>query len=156
MGCTVLLMVVGCAGMRSDAPQEEEQGHTEATTEQARSDRCEGTRTFKDTTTNDVPGCPYGGLLSGTDKADALDGLKGEDEIHGLGGSDSIFGGVGKDVIYGGPGDDLMSGNTYLRNDRDQARDVLHGGEDVLYGGGWQRLACRNQGPGAAGQALLR
>ena len=38
--------VVGCAGVRSEAPQKEEQGHTEATraSEEA---RCEGTRTFK-------------------------------------------------------------------------------------------------------------
>jgi Ca2+-binding RTX toxin-like protein len=133
MGCAILL--VGCAGVREQAT-EEEQGHTEATTEEA---RCEGTRTFKVErrlrTTNDVPGCPKGGLLSGTDKEDNLDGLKGEDEIHGLGGSDFLFGGVGKDIIYGGPGDDWVSGNTFLRNDRDQARDVLHGGEDVLYGG---------------------
>src|SRR5918995_3263392 len=85
IGCVVLLIVAGCAGVRSDAPQEDEQG---------RSDRCEGTRTFKKKwwggyrlsehlgvyTTNDVPGCPKGGLLSGSEKADHLDGLKGEDE----------------------------------------------------------------------------
>src|SRR5215204_2171532 len=100
MGCAVLLMVVGCARVRSQAPQKEEQ---------ARSDRCEGTRTFKVKgdgvelrTTNDVPGCPNDGLLSGTDKGDYLSGKKGEDEIHGLGGEDGLFGGVGKDVIYGG------------------------------------------------------
>jgi len=81
IGCAVLLMVIGCAGVRSEAPQKE-QGHTEATKEQARSDRCEGTRTFKMKgggglcTTNDVPGCPKSGLLSGTDKADELDGLQ--------------------------------------------------------------------------------
>ena len=71
IGCAVLLMVVGCAGVRSEAPQEEEeQGHTKATASEEA--RCEGTRTFKRRwgliTTNDVPGCPNGGLLSGTDK----------------------------------------------------------------------------------------
>jgi hypothetical protein len=52
MGCAVLV-VVGCAGVRSGTPREE-QGHTQATTEQERSPqatteeaRCEGTRTFK-------------------------------------------------------------------------------------------------------------
>ena len=102
MGCAVLLLV-GCAGVRSEAP-EEEQGHTEATKQQqghlettegqARSaeatseeNRCEGTRTFTlreyhafqgwiwrgTYTTNDVPGCPKGGLITGTDKRDELD-----------------------------------------------------------------------------------
>src|SRR5215207_10561456 len=37
-------------------------------------------------TTNDLPGCPKGGLLLGTDKADELSGEKGDDEIRGLGG----------------------------------------------------------------------
>ena len=44
-GCVILLVVVGCAGVRSEAPQREEQEHTEATKEQGRSpeaDRCGG------------------------------------------------------------------------------------------------------------------
>jgi len=147
MGCAVLV-VVGCAGVRSGTPREE-QGHTQATTEQERSPqatteeaRCEGTRTFKSMngfiTTNDIPGCPNGGLLSGTDKADALGGLKGEDEIHGLGGRDWLGGGGGNDIIYGGPGVDFAYG--------EKGDDVIYGGdgnddiggdtgEDVLYGG---------------------
>jgi hypothetical protein len=56
MGCAGLV-AVGCTGVRSEAPQEE-QGHTEVTNEQARlpeamasestseEDRCGGTRTF--------------------------------------------------------------------------------------------------------------
>ena len=90
--------------------------------------------------TNDVPGCPTGGLLSGTDGRDNLDGKKGEHEIRGLGGVDVIFGGDGSDVIYGGPGDD-----TPLWGGRGE--DVIYGGaggdpdlsggpgEDVVYGG---------------------
>jgi hypothetical protein len=121
MGCAVLV-IAGCAGVRSEASQKEEQGHTEATTEEA---RCEGTRTFQSQrelfTTNDVPGCPNGGLLSGTDKADNLDGKDGDDEIRGLGGVDVINGGDGNDVIYGGPGNDAeMTGG---------------GGDDVIYAG---------------------
>src|SRR5215211_5660947 len=156
IGCTVVV-VVGCAGVRSEASNEE-QGHTEATKQQAHSGgaasseeaRCRQTRTFKTSgvliTTNDVPGCPKGGLLSGTNKRDELDGGDGNDEIHGLGDKDALYGGLGSDVIYGGPGDDFMRGNTYMGDDRNRARDILHGGpgrdlmtggygDDVLYGG---------------------
>jgi hypothetical protein len=35
--------------------------------------------------TNDVPGCPKVGLLSGADKTDNLVGGDGEDKIRGLG-----------------------------------------------------------------------
>jgi hypothetical protein len=141
-----VLLAVGCAGVRSGAP--EEQGHTEAAEEQARSPearaseegRCAGTRTFDHVgafegrmyrgtyTTNDVSGCPDGGLLSGTDKPDELAGGDGEDEVHGLGAGDEILGGLGSDVIYGGPGDDrLLYG--------DGGDDVIRGGDDALYGG---------------------
>jgi len=113
IGCAVLL-VVGCAGTRSEAPKE--QGPTEATEEQAHSERCEGTRTIDMSivrsqsasasaqsasaaallfTTNDLPGCPEGGLLSGTDKPDKLAGGEGDDEVRGLGGRDRLDGGNG-------------------------------------------------------------
>jgi hypothetical protein len=155
IGCA-LLLVGGCAGTRSESPKQ--QGHTEATNkEQTHSPeatasedaRCDGTRTYQKgrvvrghrllLTTNDLPDCPKGGLLLGTDKADKLGGKEGEDEIRGLGAKDQIFGGVGKDVIYGGPGDDsLLVG--------DDGDDVIYGGNgddgfsdsksaDVIYGG---------------------
>jgi uncharacterized protein YceK len=163
IGCAVLLLMVGCAGtMSSEAPQEG-QGHTDATKkEQTRSPeataseeeaRYGGTRTYdyqnKDAvwvfTTNDIPGCPKGGLLKGTDKRDWLDGKDGKDKVRGLGGSDNLYGRSGNDILYGGPDDDYeMLGG---RGD-----DVLHGGhgddaleaarksvsaegDDVLYGG---------------------
>jgi len=143
IGCAVLL-VVGCAGTRSEAPKE--QGPTEATEEQAHSERCEGERTIDISivrsqsasasaqsasasaqsasasaqsasaaallfTTNDLPGCPECGLLSGTDKPDKLAGGEGDDEVRGLGGRDRLDGGNGNDVMYGGPGrDDLYDG----------------------------------------------
>ena len=138
IGCAVLLLAVGCAGVRSEAPQEK-QRHTEATKEQTRSleataseqARCQGTRTTKDNPmggegfrarviTNDIPGCPKGGLLLGTDKRDFLNGVDGDDEIRGLGGKDGLMGGDGNDVIYGGPGGDNLLGGP---------------GEDILYGG---------------------
>jgi hypothetical protein len=133
IGCVILLLVVGCAGTSSEAPKEG-QGHTEATKEKTRSPqateseqaRCEGTRTVASasptpSTTNDLPGCPKGGLLLGTDKPDRLDGEAGDDEIRGLGGSDYLEGGSGDDVLYGGDGDDKHL--------------IPNKGEDVIYGG---------------------
>jgi hypothetical protein len=151
-----VLLVVGCAGVRSDRTEgtEVQARSPEATTSEEA--RCKGTRTFKEKLylhggprfiTNDVPWCPNkGGLLSGTDGPDKLDGKMGDDEIRGLGAQDDLAGGLGSDVIYGGPGDDFMRGNTYMGDDRNRAKDVLHGGpgrdnmlgeegDDVLYGG---------------------
>jgi hypothetical protein len=159
IGCAFRLLIVGCSGPRSEAPQEG-QGHTEATKELTRSPeataseeaRCEGTRTYysylvvskrdravyrtgseedmkkagkvldvRVYTTNDLPGCPKGGQLLGTDKSDRLKGIDGEDKVRGLAGSDhELAGGPGSDILYGGDGDDyLVSGK----------------GEDVMYGG---------------------
>lgn len=177
IGCAVLL-AVGCAAVRLEAPGEEEKGRTAATEEQARSPeataseeaRCEGTRTFDvfkkqgisyiaDSSvqpgdsearfiTNDLPGCPNGGLLPGTEKPDRLAGEEGEDEVRGLGAADTLTGGHGRDVIYGGPGDDGLygGGKEPLEFIRDSSKNVLYGGagrdelvgangEDVLYGG---------------------
>ena len=175
IGCAGLL-AVGCAGVRSEAPKEEERGHTEATKqEQGRSPeataseeaRCGGTRTIdllKGTSvidssvepgdpealfiTNDVAGCPTGGLLSGTDEPDRLAGEDGEDEVRGLGASDELSGGYGSDTIYGGPGGDELQGGGWaaLEGYEDTSKNVLYGGpgrdmvdgeagDDVLYGG---------------------
>jgi uncharacterized protein YceK len=49
MGCAVLLMVVGCAGVRSKASKQEEQGNTEATKEQARSPEATATEEARST-----------------------------------------------------------------------------------------------------------
>jgi Ca2+-binding RTX toxin-like protein len=161
IGCTVLLLGVGCAGTRSEAPKEG-QGHTEAANkDQTRSPqataseeeaRCQGTRTFKKSDagggiyiTNDLPGCPKGGLLKGTDKADSsyagpkeparpgLSGEDGDDEIRGLGGSDEIFHGSGDDVIYAGPGNDDVYPDT---------------GKDVIYGGDGNDMLASNDTDG--------
>ena len=83
-------------------------------------------------TTNDLPGCPKGGLLLGTDKPDNLTGAKGDDEIRGLGGTDDLEGGPGSDALYGGDGADyLESLDPFLVGDDE---DVLYGGDgsDVL------------------------
>ena len=156
IGCAFLLLAVGCSGTRSEAPQEGQE-HTEATNkEQIRSPqatdseeaRCEGTQTFErpyepheeDWLTNDVPGCPNGGLLSGTDSNDKLDGLEGDDQIRGLGAKDQLLGGNGSDFIYGGPRDDLplngRDGDDVIHGGPGDDSEVLgDGGDDVLYGG---------------------
>lgn len=176
IGCAVLL-VLGCSGVRTGDPQEEQQGHIEATNkEQPRSPearaseqaRCEGTRTTvrqgfhrrrEDFLTNDLPGCPKGGPLTGTDKSDNLDGKEGDDEVRGLGERDFLFGGpdddvihggpgsdwwffggAGDDVIHGGPGDDsLLTGgdgdDVVYGGDGDEGEIYGDGGKDVLYGG---------------------
>ena len=178
IGCAFLL-VVGCSGMRSEAPIEQEQGHAEATKQgQARSPeataseeaRCEGTRTLKLKdlynlkvpwrggfgkndllTTNDLPGCPKGDLLSGTDRPDKLDGGEGADKVRALGGTDTLAGGPGNDVVYGGPGPDDI-------DDPDEGDDVFYGGdgddgmgagegEDVLYGGDGDDLLTAAHSP---------
>ena len=119
IGCAVLL-VAGASGVQAEASKKEEA-------------RCQGTRTIKPSytggvpsTTNDLPGCPKGGLLLGTDKSDdwparpGLVGGDGDDEIRALGGSDDIEHGSGDDVIYAGPGNDDVYPDT---------------GKDVMYGG---------------------
>jgi hypothetical protein len=107
IGCAVLL-TVGCSGTRSEAPNKKEQASSPEATASEEA-RCEGTRTTKVPrtsggiyTTNDLPGCPKGGLLLGTDKADKLYGGEGDDEIRGLSAKDDIAGGDGNDVIYAG------------------------------------------------------
>jgi Ca2+-binding RTX toxin-like protein len=179
IGCTVLLLVIGCSGVRSGALQEE-QGRTEATNnEQGRSPeamaseeaRCERTRTYdyqtKDPTivlvftTNDIPGCPKGGLLSGTDKRDLLNGKDGEDKVRGIGGPDNLYGGSGNDNLYGGPdgdyeliggeGDDVLHGGDGgdSLESADKSKSASVEGDDELYGGdGADNLSGRDEGKG--------
>ena len=179
IGCAVLLGV-GCSGVRSEAPTKMEQERIEATEQEpgrspeataSEQARCEGTQTLKLKdlyklkspwrggfdkndllTTNDLPGCPKGGLLSGTGKADKLDGGEGDDEVRGLGGRDILAGGKGNDGVYGGPGHDDL-------DDPDEGDDVLYGGdgddgmgagggEDVLYGGDGDDVLIAAHSPG--------
>jgi Ca2+-binding RTX toxin-like protein len=139
IGCAVLLLVVGCAGTSSETSNKEK-GHspeaTASTTASKEDARCEGTRTIKSPkgalrgiyTTNDLPGCPKGGLLLGTNGKDKLAGEKGDDEIRGLGAKDVIVGGDGNDVIYAGPGNE-----SFLWDGK---------GDDVIYGGDGDDYLC--------------
>jgi Ca2+-binding RTX toxin-like protein len=134
IGCAVVLMA-GASGVRAQASKKEET-------------RCEGTRKINVNlparfTSNDIPGCPQGGLLLGTDKGDdLLAGEKGDDEVRALGGRDDVMGGPGNDVIYGGADNDSLIGDG---RDED-GNDVIYGGpgddglngtagNDVIYGG---------------------
>jgi Ca2+-binding RTX toxin-like protein len=148
IGCAVLLLVVGCAGARSRAPQEEQGRSPGEASEEARCGETQPIDRYEEGwVTNDMSGCFNGGLLSGTDSHDLLDGKHGDDEIRGLGANDVLIGGVGSDVIYGGSGDDFLKGSTYLARDPVMSKDVLYGGpgrdelsdldggDDVLYGG---------------------
>jgi Ca2+-binding RTX toxin-like protein len=151
IGCAVLLLGVGCAGTSSESSKTEEQGRSPQATASQEA-RCEGTRTIarrgyvytrhrEDFLTNDLQGCPKGGLLSGTGGKDNLYGGDGEDKVHGLGGSDQLQGGVGKDVLYGGPGKDIQlnagKGDDVIYGGPGEEKNGLQGagGEDVLYGG---------------------
>jgi hypothetical protein len=129
IGCAVFLMA-GASGVQAETSKKEQA-------------RCEGTITTKNPvpgsgggpyTTNDLPGCPDGGLLLGTDKNDRLHGKDGDDEIRALGGRDVIVGGVGNDAVYMGPGDDFI-----------QPEDP-RGGNDVIYGGSGDDFLQANKG----------
>jgi Ca2+-binding RTX toxin-like protein len=133
VGCSVFLMA-GASGVQAETFNKEET-------------RCEGTRKTNVNlparfTTNDLPGCPKGGLLTGTDGPDLLAGEDGNDEVRGLGGSDDVMGGDGNDVLYGGSqrdgvggydGDDVIYGGS--GNDGRSVIVAGHGGDDVIYGG---------------------
>ena len=157
IGCAILL-VVGGSGVQAQASKEGQGRSSGAGSEE---DRCEATRFIfmlgrGRYTTNDVPGCPHGGLLSGTDQDDSLAGKKGEDEIRGLGDGDEIHGGYGSDVIYGEAGMDFLESGAV--NGHDTSKNALYGGdgadmlfgaegEDVLYGGdGNDYLDGRDEG----------
>jgi hypothetical protein len=97
IGCAVFLMA-GASGVQAETSNKEEA-------------RCEGTSTTKNPivgtggpySTNDLPGCPKGGLLLGTDDPDELAGKDGDDEIRGLGAKDDIYGGPGSDRLADWP-----------------------------------------------------
>jgi RTX calcium-binding nonapeptide repeat (4 copies) len=145
IGCAVLLLVVGCAGTSSETSKKEQGSSPKATSEEA---RCEGTRTTvrhgfhrrrEDFLTNDLPGCPKGGLVSGTEGSDNLAGKVGEDEIRGLGERDFLIGGAGNDVLHGGPGNDLWlfggAGDDVIYGGDGDDSLLDDPGDDVVYGG---------------------
>jgi Ca2+-binding RTX toxin-like protein len=137
IGCAVLL-VAGASVVLAQASKKGEP-------------RCEGTQKINVNlparfTSNDLPGCPKGGLLKGTDKPDLLAGEKGDDEVRSLGGKDDVMGGPANDVIYGGADNDGLTGD----GREEEGNDIIYGGpgeddvnvfsaeddgNDVIYGG---------------------
>lgn len=119
IGCMVL--VVGCAGVRSEAPKEQEQRRAEATREGQEHTEA----------TSEAPSEQQ--ELYGGPAYDRLRGGIGNDILHGLGGGDFLESGAGDDVIYGDDGADMI---------------FALEGEDVLYGGeGNDYLDGRDEGP---------
>src|SRR5215217_5332876 len=121
VGCAVFLMAGG-SGVQAQASKNKEEA------------RCEGTRKINVNlparfTTNDILGCPQGGLLLGTDKPDLMAGEKGDDEVRGLGGKDDVMGGLGNDVIYGGADNDSLIGD----GTGEEGEDVIHGGATISW-----------------------
>jgi Ca2+-binding RTX toxin-like protein len=186
LGCAVLLVGVGCSATRSETSNKKGQGSLPQATQSEEEGRCGGTRTIPVKTwvgkalqarqalvpyiTNDVPGCPKGGLLTGTNKQDYFAGKDGPDEIRGLGGSDQIEGGLGSDFIYGGSGDDELQESLgfknvhghsfhghgqYFRftNIKDLSKNVLNGGpgDDTISGGSADDRIVGGKGPDAIG-----
>jgi Ca2+-binding RTX toxin-like protein len=122
IGCAVLLMADASRVLAETTKKEQGSSPKATASEEA---RCQGTQKTNVNlpvrfTTNDLPGCPKGGPLLGTDKGDLLAGEKGDDEVRGLGGSDDIMGGDGNDILYGGSESDAVGGCD---------------GDDVIYGG---------------------
>lgn len=91
------------------------------------------------TVTLTVSSAPPGNCtITGTAKADILNGTPGDDVICGLGGNDLIKGGGGNDTLIGGAGNDAIAGGD--GNDRlvgGAGNDALSGGNgnDILFGG---------------------
>jgi hypothetical protein len=99
----LVFLMAGASGLQAEDSKKEHGGLSRATASEK--GRCEGTRKINVImpvrhTTNDIPGCPKGGLLKGTDKADELAGEKGDDEIRSLGGSDLVWRTGGSTFCY--------------------------------------------------------
>jgi hypothetical protein len=82
-------------------------------------------------------GAEYGEQITGTSRADRIDGGAGKDCIDGLGGPDRLRGGSDIDTIDGQRGNDRIRGNTGRGNLRGgRGNDRIWGGsrKDVLFG----------------------
>jgi Ca2+-binding RTX toxin-like protein len=115
IGCAVLL-VVGCAGVRSEAPKEQEHRHAEPTekgqehTEATSEAPSEQQELYGGPAYDRLRGGIGNDILHGLGGDDFLEGGAGDDVIHGGAGSDHIFAVEGEDVLYGGEGNDYLDG----------------------------------------------
>ncbi len=86
----------------------------------------------------------FGGLLEGTDGADAIYALGGNDIVHAGGGDDVVCGSFGNDDLFGDAGNDALIGQGHA--------DDLRGGanSDFLDGGGQHDRCDGGNGDDAA------
>lgn len=76
-----------------------------------------------------ISGTVRADFLQGGDTNDFLEGGEGEDVLHGNGGDDTLFGGKAMDSLFGDMGDDALDGG-------DHDDDLIGGaGDDILNGG---------------------
>jgi Ca2+-binding RTX toxin-like protein len=129
IGCAFLL-VVGCAGTRSEAPKK--QAHTEVTKEGHEHTEATSAATRDQQELNGGPAYDHlkGGvgkdILHGGASGDFLDGGAGDDVIYGDDDNDMIFGVEGEDVLYGGDGNDYLDGRE--KGPKNTQRDELYCG----------------------------
>ncbi|NHZ92960.1 type I secretion C-terminal target domain-containing protein [Massilia sp. CCM 8733] len=88
-----------------------------------------------------------GGVLTGTEGADSIQGAERAEHLIGLGGNDTLLGGAGNDLLEGGADDDLLqggngndslfggSGNNTLAGEAGNDSIVGGFGKDVITGG---------------------
>jgi len=71
-------------------------------------------------------------LLSGSDRAEQIDGLSGNDRISGNAGNDTLIGNAGDDTLQGGSGNDYLIGDDHWQT---SGGSTPSGGNDLLLGG---------------------
>ena len=184
IGCALLLLVVGCAGVRSEATKEEQGRSPEATASEEQA-RCEGTRTYHLYNVS-YTGGGEGPLRTGSEedmkKAEKKArhnykwGVKTQDFgvyttndlpgcpkkgglLKGTAKADKLGGKDGDDEVRGlGDQDVLYSGPGDDEMLGGEGKDVLWGeaGSDVLYGGpGADSLYGGSQHSGCCGKDVL-
>jgi Ca2+-binding RTX toxin-like protein len=142
IGCAILL-IVGCAGVRSETSKKEEQGSSPQATESEEEARCQGTRTYHIYQVLHRPGWWNGPLRYGSEedmkKADKKAGQKTMDfgvyttnDLPGCPNKGGLFLGTEKpDMLDGKHGDDEVRGlggsDHYL--DGGDGNDIIYGGD---------------------------
>jgi uncharacterized protein YceK len=142
IGCAILL-IVGCAGVRSETSKKEEQGSSPQATESEEEARCQGTRTYHIYQVLHRPGWWNGPLRYGSEedmkKADKKAGQETMDfgvyttnDLPGCPNKGGLFLGTEKpDMLDGKHGDDEVRGlggsDHYL--DGGDGNDIIYGGD---------------------------
>jgi len=135
IGCAVLLLVVSCAGTRSEAPKE--QGHAEATSEVT----SEQQELYGGPAYDRLRGGIGNDILHGGASGDFLEGGAGDDVIYGDDGADMIFGLEGEDVLYGGEGNDYLDGRDEGPKDTQPDEIYCGAGRDIAVAGKYDSVS---------------